>query len=649
MRPSSSMSDHGAGLFGALEARGLAAEAVSDAAFLRAMLRFEATLAAVQAEVGLIPAGHARMIGEACRGPAPDPDRIGAGAAATGTPVVPMLEALRACVPADVAASVHRGATSQDVMDTATMLTSSGAVRMILGDLEGAAASARDLAAAHAATPMAGRTLLQAARPTTFGAKAAGWVDGLEAAITVLTRVRDERMAAQLGGPVGTLDDLGPQPERLVDAFAARIGLIAPAAAWHAERSRIVELAGALGVAASSVAKVALDIVLLTQSEVGEVADDDPARGGSSSMTHKRNPIAAVLARANASRVAGLVAAVIAAASGGEHERAAGSWHAEWRPLRELLVATGSAAAWLRDALDHLSVDADRMHRNLEMAGLTTTGPAVDAAAHVARGAGQPTITSAARWIPVHHVEAGPHDAPVVVLSNSLGSTLDMWDGVVPELAARYRVIRHDLRGHGDSPTPPGPYAIDDLGADLLALLDRIGAERANLIGSSVGGMASLWVASHAPARVERLVVIGSAARLGPVSSWLDRSRSVLREGTARVAVAVTPRWVSPAFAAAHPDAMDRYRAMFAAADPAGYAGCCIAIAGMDLTEALGRIRAPTLVAVGSEDPATPPALSRALVEAIPEARLAIVEGAAHLPCLDRPAEVARLLLEHLR
>jgi 3-carboxy-cis,cis-muconate cycloisomerase len=611
------------------------------------MLRAEAALAAVQADAGLIPARHASQIGKACRGPVPDPDQIGIEAATTGTPVMPMLDGLRARLSPDAAASLHRGATSQDVMDTAMMLTGAGAVRMILADLEGAAAAARVQADTHAATPMAGRTLLQQAHPTTFGAKAAGWIDGLEAGIAALTRVRDERLAAQLGGPVGTLDDLD-EPEPLVRAFAGRIGLAAPEATWHSERSRVVDLAGALGSAAASIAKVGLDIVLLAQTEVREVIDDDQARGGSSSMPHKRNPIAAVLARANAMRAGSLVAGLVAAASSGEHERAAGSWHAEWRMLRELLVAAGSAAAWLRDALEHLSVDPLAMQRNLKLAGLPAEPSAIEAAARVAHRAARRAPASTAHSIPVVHVEQGRHDAPVVVLSNSLGSTISMWDDVVQDLAVGHRVVRYDLRGHGSSPTPPGPYAIDDLGADLLGLLDRIGAERASLAGSSIGGMASLWVAAHAPERVERLVVIGSAARLGPAQDWIDRSRSVLLEGTARVAEDVTPRWVSPAFAASHPEAMDRFRAMFAAADPAGYAGCCIAIAGMDLTGLLGRIAAPTVVAVGGEDPATPPELSRAMVDAIPGARLVVIDGAAHLPSLDRPAEVARIILEHL-
>jgi 3-oxoadipate enol-lactonase len=492
---------------------------------------------------------------------------------------------------------------------------------------------------------MAGRTLLQQARLTTFGAKAAAWIEALDASIVALTRVRDERMAAQLGGPVGTLDDF-ELPEPLIDALAGKLGLRAPEAAWHAERSRVVEIGGALGIAAASIAKVGLDIVLLAQTEVGE-ASDDLGRGGSSSIPGKRNPIAAVLARANAMRAGGLMAGIIAAASSGEHERAAGSWHAEWRLLRELIIATGSAAAWLRDALEHLSVDPDRMLRNLEVAGITVASRPVAAAARVARRAANRVPNSTRRPIHVHSVEEGSQ-APVVVLSNSLGSTLAMWDGVARDLAADHRIVRYELRGHGASPTPAGPYTIDDLGADLIALLDRVGAERANLVGSSIGGMASLWVAANAPERVARLVVIGSSARLGPAQGWVDRSRRVLIEGTAGVAEEVTRRWVPPEFAVAHSAHMGRYRAMFAAADPTGYAGCCIAIARMDLTSALGRITSPTLIAVGSDDPATPPALSRAMADAIPTARLVIIEGGAHLPSLDQPAVVARLIREHL-
>jgi 3-carboxy-cis,cis-muconate cycloisomerase len=612
------------------------------------MLRTEAALAAVQAELGLIPAEHARQVEKLCRGPLPDIDRLGAEAALTGTPVVPMLDALRAMLEPDVAASLHRGATSQDIVDTATMLTAAGAVGMIQTDLDAALARAYDLALTHAETPMTGRTLLRAARPMTFGAKVAVWTDGLEAGLAVLTRVRTERLAVQLGGPVGTIDEFGPEPQIVTQRFAERLGLSSPASAWHAERSRVAELAGALGVVAAAVAKAALDIVHLAQSEIGEVGDDDPARGGSSSMPHKRNPVAAVLARASAMRAPGLVADILVAAASGEHERGAGAWHAEWAPLRDLIVATGSAVAWLCDALEHLTVSPDRMRQNLEATGLATSGPAIDAAARVARRLVTHSAGRSARPCEVRYVESGGEQTSVVILSNSLGSTLAMWDRVVAPVATRHRVVRYDLRGHGASPTPPGPYAIADLGADLLDLLDRIGASRASLVGSSIGGMVSMWVAANAPQRVDRLVLIGSAARLGPAQGWIDRSRRALHEGTAGIAEAVTPRWVAAEFAANHPDAMKKLRAMFEAADPAGYAGCCMAIAGMDQTGDLNRITARTLVVVGSDDEATPRGLSEAIVEAVPGSRLAVIEGAAHLPGLDRPEEVAALIVSHL-
>jgi len=280
--------------------------------------------------------------------------------------------------------------------------------------------------------------------------------------------------------------------------------------------------------------------------------------------------------------------------------------------------------------------------------GPATSGPAIDAAARVAR---KLVTQSAGRWARgcgVRSVDTGGEETSVVILSNSLGSTLAMWDGVVAAVATRHRVVRYDLRGHGASPTPPGPYAIADLGADLLDLLDRIGAPRASLVGSSIGGMASIWVAANAPERVDRLVLIGSAARLGPAQGWIDRSRRALLEGTAGIAEAVTPRWVAADFAASHPDAMKVFRAMFGVADPAGYAGCCMAIAGMDQTGDLDRITARTLVVVGSDDEATPRGLSEAIVEAVPGSRLAVIEGAAHLPSLDRPEEVATLIVSHL-
>jgi 3-carboxy-cis,cis-muconate cycloisomerase len=637
------------GLFAAVEARGLVAEAVSDAAVLRAMLRFEGTLARAEAGAGLIPAEHAAAIEEACRGPAPDVAVLGRESAESGAPVVPLLARLRDRLAPDVAPSLHLGATTQDVMDTATMIVTAGALHLILDDLSAISERLVHLAEQHHKAPVAGRTLLQHARPTTFGARAAGWLAQIDAAAGRLSRVRVERLAVQLGGPVGTLDGLGDDGPAVVGALAERLGLPQPSAAWHADRTRVADLAGALGVVAAAIGSLALDVVLLAQSELGEVSDASD-RGGSSSMPHKRNPIAAILARASAMQAPGLVSTLLAAAGGGELERAAGAWHAEWRALRALLVATGSAAAWLRDALENLHVHPGRMVENLRRTGdLDDIDAGVTAGARTAVALlGARSSQRAATGILLGRAVDGPDGSPTLVLVGSLGSTMAMWDPLVPHLAGPFRVVRVDLRGHGDSPTPPGPYLIADLGLDLLAVLDDIGLERAHIVGTSIGGMAAMWAAAHRPDRLDRLVVIGSSARFDPVDPWIERSRTVLADGTASVAAAVVERWVTPAWAADRPGDMEAMRAMFELADPAGYAGCCLAIAGMDLRPELARIRAPTLVIAGLKDPATPPEHAELIARHVVGARLELLDATAHLPSIERPDRVAELVSSHL-
>jgi 3-carboxy-cis,cis-muconate cycloisomerase len=216
---------------------------------------------------------------------------------------------------------------------------------------------------------MAGRTLGQQALPTTFGRKAAGWLAALDAAADGLDRVRRERLAAQLGGAAGTLASLGPAGVEVARGFAAELGLAEPVLPWHTDRTRVGELAGALGVAAGAMGKLALDVTLLAQTELGEVAEAAGAgRGGSSTLPHKRNPVTAVLVRAATARVPGLVGTLLAAMAQ-EQERAAGAWHAEWRPLADLLGLVGGAAARTRELLDGLEVHPERMRANLEATG----------------------------------------------------------------------------------------------------------------------------------------------------------------------------------------------------------------------------------------------------------------------------------------
>ena len=353
-------------MFEAITARGDAAAAVTDAAWLQAMLDAEAALARALASAGVIEETEAEAIAAACVAERFDADAIAAAASGSGNPVVPLKAALTDAVEGPAAAHVHRGATSQDILDTAAMLVAARALDPLLDDLLAARLAAGELARAHRDTPVAGRTLLQQAVPTTFGLKAAGWMAGLEDARRWLNELRVERLAAQLGGAAGTLASLGDAGPAVAEAYADALGLPEPVIPWHTLRGRIGELASALAVASGAVAKVARDVILLSQTEVAEVREADG--GGSSAMPHKRNPVAAICALASAQQAPGLAATLLGAMAH-EHERAAGAWHAEWRPLGELLRSTGSAVAWLRESLEGLEPDPVRMRANLDATG----------------------------------------------------------------------------------------------------------------------------------------------------------------------------------------------------------------------------------------------------------------------------------------
>ena len=353
-------------MFEAITARGDAAAAVTDAAWLQAMLDAEAALARALASAGVIEETEAEAIAAACVAERFDAAAIAAAASGSGNPVVPLKAALTEAVEGPAAAHVHRGATSQDILDTAAMLVAARAIDPLLDDLLAARAAAGELARAHRDTPVAGRTLLQQAVPTTFGLKAAGWMAGLEDARRWLNELRVERLAAQLGGAAGTLASLGDAGPAVAEAYADALGLPEPVLPWHTLRGRIGELASALAVTSGTVAKVARDVILLSQTEVAEVRE--AKGGGSSAMPHKRNPVAAICALASAQQAPGLAATLLGAMAH-EHERAAGAWHAEWRPLGELLRSTGSAVAWLRDSLEGLEPDPARMRANLDATG----------------------------------------------------------------------------------------------------------------------------------------------------------------------------------------------------------------------------------------------------------------------------------------
>lgn len=241
----------------------------------------------------------------------------------------------------------------------------------------------------------------------------------------------------------------------------------------------------------------------------------------------------------------------------------------------------------------------------------------------------------------------GRDGAPPLVLSNSLGTDLHLWDPQIPALTERYLVVRYDQRGHGGSPGPPGPYTIDELAGDVVALLDHLGIGRASFCGLSLGGMVGMALAVQAPERVDRLVLVCTSARL-PREPWAERAATVRSSGLTAIAEAVVARWFTPPFVRAHPDVRDHMRAVFLAADPEGYAACCDAIASMDLLDRIGAIAAPTLVIAGADDTAIAADHGEAIARRIRGARLTVVPDAAHLANVEQPESVTAAILDHL-
>jgi 3-carboxy-cis,cis-muconate cycloisomerase len=355
------------GLFDGVFGRG--AVDTSDQAWLQAMLDTEAALARALEQAGMAAPGAGEAVTAAARAEAFDAAELGRQAALTGNPVPALVRALTRMLPPGPAGAVHQGATSQDVVDTAAMLLARQALGVISDDMAAAAAAAARLAAVHRDTVMIGRTLLQQAVPVTFGLVAAGWLTGLDEAATALDRVAASRLAVQFGGAAGTLSALGGRGPEVAALLAAELGLHAPTLPWHTDRLRITEIAGACAGVTGVLSKIARDVTLLAQSEVGEVMEGGgEGHGGSSAMPQKRNPVASIAVLGCTRQVPGLVATLIAAAEQ-EHQRAAGAWHAEWEPLADLLRLTGSAASWAADLLGGLEPAPGRMRRNLDAAG----------------------------------------------------------------------------------------------------------------------------------------------------------------------------------------------------------------------------------------------------------------------------------------
>jgi 3-carboxy-cis,cis-muconate cycloisomerase len=360
------------GIFGPIFVPDDFREAVSRRSWLQAMLDAEGALAFAEARVGLIPQEAAEAIASCCEATRFDPEELGREGRAAGNPVPPLVKALTAAVSMvseEAARHVHKGATSQDIVDTAAMLVARNALNLILAELGGISHACARLAEEHRETIMAGRTLLQQALPTTFGLKSAGWLVSVLEGRRRLLDVRQRALAAQLGGAAGTLASLGESGVSVLGEFAREVDLADPTVPWHTDRTGTAEIGGALSLVAGVLGKISLDVILMAQTEVGEVAEPaGEGRGGSSTLPHKRNPILSVTAAANARRVQAL-AQTLYGAMLGEHERAAGAWHAEWEALTDALALTGGAAAAVRGVTEGLEVYPEKMRQNLKETG----------------------------------------------------------------------------------------------------------------------------------------------------------------------------------------------------------------------------------------------------------------------------------------
>ena len=344
------------------------AELFSARAIVASMLRVESALGHALARAGVIPTAAADAIATACRVELYDPEAIFTESVTAGTPVIPLVRMLTERVDASARGFVHWGATSQDIADTAMVLQMRTGLELLVHELHGVAGGAATLAGRHRHTVMAGRTLLQHASPITFGLKAARWLSLTVRQLRALESLPTSALPLQFGGAVGTLAALGDAGPRVAGYLTEELSLPLPDLPWHAERDRIASVAAALGVTAGAMSKIASDIALLAQTEVGEVSEGaSPGKGGSSAMPQKRNPVDAMSALAAARLAIALVPTLMTGLEQ-EHERAVGAWQAEWVAIPHVFRHTAGAVSHVRQALTGLEVHEERMRQNLSLA-----------------------------------------------------------------------------------------------------------------------------------------------------------------------------------------------------------------------------------------------------------------------------------------
>ena len=425
----------------------------SDEARLGSMLEAEAALARAQSGLGLAPAGLAAAI-EAVPTGALDPAVLGLQTAVAGVPTIPFVKAVQERLPPELERSFHKGATTQDILDTALVLRLREALQLVAEDLDAILAGLARLAEAHRATPCVGRTYGQHAAPLTFGFKAAVWLSGVAEAAARLPELRGRLLVASLGGPVGTLSALGERGPAVLEAFARELRLGATPLSWHASRGRVVEAGAWLAQLIGALAKMATDVADLVSTEIGEVAEPHvPGRGGSSAMPHKRNPVSSTVILAAHAAALGQVTTLFAAMAAA-HERPAGLWHAEWHALPTLFGLASGALREARALAEGLEVHPERMRANLDATRglLFADAAAARLGARLGREAAHALVERAAGEVrrtgqPLRAVLEG--DAEVRAAGVDLAGAFDLAPAVEAVAAWVDRALREATRVRG--------------------------------------------------------------------------------------------------------------------------------------------------------------------------------------------------------
>ncbi len=627
------MSDHGLLRPGSHRGRGL----TDDAAFVQALVDVETAWAQVLGGDVVLDAGL-------------DLVAIAGAGERVGNPVVPVLDALRE----QTDATLHRGLTSQDSLDTALVLLARRVRQRVLDDANGLCIALRALALAHRDTVMVGRTLTQTAVPITFGLKAAQWLAGVDEAARELAGLA---LPVQCGGAAGTLS-LVADPDAAVRDFAARLDLAVPLLPWHTRRRPITAIADCLTTLLDALGTMAADVALLSRPEIGELSEG--TGGGSSTMPHKHNPVLSVLVRAAALQAPALAAGLHTAAGQMIDERPDGAWHAQWPLLRDVLSLAVIATSQARDLIEGLVVHADVMRARAQASVADLLAEKYGAGRVPADAAADEYLGQAGVFVDAvlaHTVPAAPRigltplNVPgrgdVLFVGAGLGTRAStLWAQVVPLLPG-VEVIGVDLPGHGAAPPTHAEFTVADLAESLRQAASPYvqRGQRVFYAGVSLAGAVALELALR-PGPFTAVAAIASASRLGQPQAWRERAELVSRAGTSVMVAGSAARWFAPGFSAQAPQTVGAMLDDLVEVDDGSYALCCQALATFDLRGQLVRSQVPALLIPGELDEVVSVAAAEADLAQMPGAGLRIATAAAHQPPVEAAEPVAQFLRE---